>query len=869
MANHSLGTIRGSIEIDYDGAGIVRAVRDADKAKKSLGSLDGASSKVLGAFGAFASGASKVAAGIGLATNAVGFLSSAVSILAPVLAAGFAVAPALILSYASAMVVAKLATAGVADALKTAGEGGAKFDKALEKLSPEAKKFALAFKDAYPQLKRVQQAMQDAFFKGAPGAVATVVTRIASLQAQAQGVAFALGQIAQNIVKTATSGDNIERLRLILSGVNAFLLRIRNSIGPVVTGFISLAAQASVFGGAVGGKLATALAAFGAWLSKIDLAAVFAKALPILQAVGTLLSNVGSILGSLFGGITSDGAGALGVLSALAAQLAAFLKSAQGQEALAALGTAMQAISGAAGQIFLALLQALAPALVALAPGVTTLATQISSLLVPTINALAPALENVSRFLSDNMSWLGPVAGAVVAVAAAYKVYAAAARAVAAVQAILKSRLVTTVAAWVANTAAIVANRVAQLASAAVTGGAAVAAWVANTAVMVANRVAMLATVVAMNIVKVATAAWEAVQWALNAALIANPIGLVILAIAALVAGIIYAYTHSEKFREIVQRAWEIIKNATVALFKLQAAVWKAIFDTIKSALNGIKNFAVAAWNFIVNSIKAYINLLRTIITTGVNFIRTAWNNFLTGLRVIALAVFRAITSFIQGQINKVKTIIRGVTVVVSIVRNAFNQANAAVKSAIGNIISTVRGIPGRVRSALGGLAGLLYSKGRDLIRGFINGIASMIGAVRAKVSSVVGAVTRFLPGSPAKEGPLSGKGYVLYRARRFMNDFAQGIGEGAQKPAAALVGAVNPLARATVPTGSTTKSGASSAPTTPSAGAGGTREYHLDIDGKTIATIVVDTITGNPKVVSKAADEGNRKRSYAGSGRK
>ena len=46
---------------------------------------------------------------------------------------------------------------------------------------------------------------------------------------------------------------------------------------------------------------------------------------------------------------------------------------------------------------------------------------------------------------------------------------------------------------------------------------------------------------------------------ALNAALSANPIGLVVIAIAALVAGLIYAYQHSATFRAIVQGAMKAV----------------------------------------------------------------------------------------------------------------------------------------------------------------------------------------------------------------------------------------------------------------------------------------------------------------------
>jgi len=100
------------------------------------------------------------------------------------------------------------------------------------------------------------------------------------------------------------------------------------------------------------------------------------------------------------------------------------------------------------------------------------------------------------------------------------------------------------------------------------------------------------------------------------------------------------------------------------------------------------------------------------------------------------------------------------------------------------------------------------------------------------------------------------------------MNDFAQGINDGVQKPSQALMGAIYPLARATVPSGSTTKSGASSAALTPAGATGGTRQYDLVIDGKVLASFMVDAITGNPVAVKKSADRGAQLTSWAGAGR-
>lgn len=67
-----------------------------------------------------------------------------------------------------------------------------------------------------------------------------------------------------------------------------------------------------------------------------------------------------------------------------------------------------------------------------------------------------------------------------------------------------------------------------------------------------------------------ATAVWTGAQWLLNVALTANPIGLVVLAIAAVIAIIIVAYKNSDKFRAIIQMLWAAIKAGA-------AAAWSAL----------------------------------------------------------------------------------------------------------------------------------------------------------------------------------------------------------------------------------------------------------------------------------------------------
>jgi cell wall-associated NlpC family hydrolase len=77
--------------------------------------------------------------------------------------------------------------------------------------------------------------------------------------------------------------------------------------------------------------------------------------------------------------------------------------------------------------------------------------------------------------------------------------------------------------------------------------------------------------------VSLAIKAWSAAQAILNVVLSANPIGLVVIGIAALVAGLIYAYKHSAKFREVLQGAFNGIRAAA----QIFAPLVKAAIDIV------------------------------------------------------------------------------------------------------------------------------------------------------------------------------------------------------------------------------------------------------------------------------------------------
>lgn len=99
------------------------------------------------------------------------------------------------------------------------------------------------------------------------------------------------------------------------------------------------------------------------------------------------------------------------------------------------------------------------------------------------------------------------------------------------------------------------------------------------------------AAIVGQKAVAIATKAWSVAQIALNTILAANPIGIVVMAIAALVAGIIYAYNNCEEFREICDKVWAVIKELAAAVWDYLVAAFEKASEVIKKAWQWVKEF--------------------------------------------------------------------------------------------------------------------------------------------------------------------------------------------------------------------------------------------------------------------------------------
>ena len=103
---------------------------------------------------------------------------------------------------------------------------------------------------------------------------------------------------------------------------------------------------------------------------------------------------------------------------------------------------------------------------------------------------------------------------------------------------------------------------------------------------------------VGLGVVAGAVMVWQAAQALMNITLLANPVGLVIVAIAALVAGLIVAYNTSEDFRNAVNSAFDAVAEAARWLWNNGVApVIRFIVNGFAAVVDGIGDFLLALGN--------------------------------------------------------------------------------------------------------------------------------------------------------------------------------------------------------------------------------------------------------------------------------
>lgn len=115
---------------------------------------------------------------------------------------------------------------------------------------------------------------------------------------------------------------------------------------------------------------------------------------------------------------------------------------------------------------------------------------------------------------------------------------------------------------------------------------------------LILSSIAALQIYKAIQLAAIAqTSIWTVVQNGLNAAFWANPIGIVVLAIVALVGGIIYAYKNFATFRGAIQATWSWLKGFGTAIKTYVVDRFHQMIEGISGAAKAIKLVFQGEWS--------------------------------------------------------------------------------------------------------------------------------------------------------------------------------------------------------------------------------------------------------------------------------
>jgi phage-related protein len=242
------------------------------------------------------------------------------------------------------------------------------------------------------------------------------------------------------------------------------------------------------------------------------------------------------------------------------------------------------------------------------------------------------------------------------------------------------------------------------------------AAWLVATARVIAHGVAVAA-------VAVATKVWAAVQWLLNAALSANPIGLIVIALAALAAGIYLAWTHSATFRKIVIAVWRDVWGAIKAACAWIVGAAKTVWDAFVTAFRWVQR----NWPLLLAILTGPIGLAALAIVRNWSTIQHWAGVAISAIHDAWSTVCNQVTRLWDAAVGLVKGAVSGLWLAISGVYSAIIHGAAAA-------FGWIPGIGGHLKDAA-----RAFDAFRDRVNNAILGIKGRTVPVNVTMTSTAG----------------------------------------------------------------------------------------------------------------------------------
>ena len=253
-------------------------------------------------------------------------------------------------------------------------------------------------------------------------------------------------------------------------------------------------------------------------------------------------------------------------------------------------------------------------------------------------------------------------------------------------------------------------------------------------------------------------------------AFIASPAGMIVAAIAAIIAIGVLLYKNWDTIKEKATEVWGAIKEFFSTVWEGISEAWSAVWDSIKTVLSGI-------WNGLIDTGKAIFEALKGAITGVWEGIKSAtstvWNGIKTtvqgiwnGFKAVATSAFNGVKSVIDTVWNAVKTtattIWNGIKTAVEAIWNglkatattAFNAVKTAIETVWNAVKSTTSSVWNGIKSAVEGVWNGIKSTATSVFDGIKSKISEVWNGVKSATTSAWNAVKSAIekPINAAKE---------------------------------------------------------------------------------------------------------------------
>ncbi|MEU9865482.1 hypothetical protein AB0D99_31900 [Streptomyces sp. NPDC047971] len=609
----------------------------------------------------------------------------------------------------------KLGMVGVSDAVSAAMDPSKaeEFNEALKKLSPSAQAFAKQVKALQPEFKKLQQGVQERLFKGLDTVLKDMGKHtLPVLRNGLFNAAHAMNLMAQNVGNTAVGLSKSGALGQAISGANTGLYNLSRIPAQIVQGLTQVAAAAAP---SFGKLTAAAGRAFDKFAEKMQKAFDSGAMQDAIERAIALIGELAEVAGNVFRIIGS----VFGAAEVSGGGFLGVLKDITGQLADAFASPEVQgglkAIFGVMAQIG----KSVGPVLVSLL-----------KTLGQVFEVLGPPVEELVKHLGDGLLKIADALGPVLVELAK------------------------------------VVGEIVEAALPFVDLAADLVAAILPALVPLFQSFGEVVKAAAPFLAQLAKTAGEVLLPILNA--LAREVLPKIL----------------PPFTEMATRIFPLLTDVLVDLTPSLTELGLALADLLVEAAPLIVMVLELATAFLGKLLPA-IGPLIGIMTRLTSGALSVLADFINRYVIPAVKTLGALLSGdFSGALSHVKTIGRNVATDLagSFGRlrdrgsEAFRKLRESIAQRVAEAVTTIRGLPGKAQAALGDLGSRLYASGRALVRGFINGLRSMVPDVGAAASGLVARARAFFPFSPAKEGPFSGRGWTLYSGQSLAAGFAEGI---------------------------------------------------------------------------------------------